>query len=124
MSFFKAKSQSIPSETFAALDIGSSKVCCAIAKMNREITPEKGITVKILGVASHAAKGIRGASIINLDDLEDSILNGIHTAEQLAKQTIHNVYVICPQNPCSPILFPQKFLCMDKLLENLICNVR
>ncbi|MCE2716022.1 MAG: cell division protein FtsA [Pseudomonadota bacterium] len=96
MSFFKAKSQSIPSETFAALDIGSSKVCCAIAKMNREITPEKGITVKILGVASHAAKGIRGASIINLDDLEDSILNGIHTAEQLAKQTIHNVYVNLP----------------------------
>ncbi len=96
MSLFKTKSQSIPSETFAALDIGSSKVCCAIAKMNRDIIPEKGVTVKILGVASHAAKGIRGASIINLEELEDSILNGIHSAEQLAKQTIHNVYVNLP----------------------------
>lgn len=96
MNVFKTKSQSIPSETFAALDIGSSKVCCAIAKMNRDITPEKGVTIKILGVASHAAKGIRGASIINLEELEDSILNGIHSAEQLAKQTIHNVYVNIP----------------------------
>ncbi|MBP9829514.1 MAG: cell division protein FtsA [Proteobacteria bacterium] len=93
MNLFKTKSQSIPSETFAALDIGSSKVCCAIAKMNRDITPERNITIRILGVASHAAKGIRGASIIDLEDLEDSILNGIHSAEQLAKQTIHSVYV-------------------------------
>lgn len=96
MSFFKTKSQSIPSETFAALDIGSSKVCCAIAKMNRDIAPEKGITIKILGVATHAAKGIRSSSIINLEELEDSILNGIHAAEQLAKETIHNIYVNLP----------------------------
>ncbi len=96
MSLFKAKSQNMPSETFAALDIGSSKVCCAIAKMNRDINPEKGVTIKILGVASHVAKGIRGASIINLEDLEDSILNGIHSAEQLAKQTIRSVYVNLP----------------------------
>lgn len=96
MSFLKAKSQSVPAETFSALDIGSSKVCCAIAKMNREITPEKEVSIKILGVATHAAKGIRSASIINLEELEDSILNCIHTAEQLARQTIHNVYVNLP----------------------------
>lgn len=96
MSLFKTKSQNIPSETFVALDIGSSKVCCAIAKMNRDVTQEKGITIKILGVASHVAKGIRGASIINLEDLEDSILNAVHSAEQLAKQTIRNVYVNLP----------------------------
>ena len=96
MSLFKAKSQNTPSETFAALDIGSSKVCCAIAKMNRDIGSEKGVTIKILGVSSHVAKGIRGASIINLEDLEDSILNGVHSAEQLAKQTIRSVYVNLP----------------------------
>ena len=45
MSLFKKKSNNIPSETFAALDIGSSKVCCAIAKMNRDINSEKGVTV-------------------------------------------------------------------------------
>ena len=96
MSLFKPKSQNIPSETFAALDIGSSKVCCAIAKMNREINSDKTMNIKILGVSSHVAKGIRGASIINLEDLEDSILNGIHTAEQLAKQNIQSVYVNLP----------------------------
>lgn len=96
MSLFKAKSQNAPSEIFAALDIGSSKVCCAIAKMNRDISPEKNATIKILGVSSHVAKGIRGASIINLEDLEDSILNGIHAAELLAKQTIRSVYVNLP----------------------------
>ncbi len=96
MSLFKAKSQSAPSEIFTALDIGSSKVCCAIATMNRDINPGKGGTIKIMGVASHVAKGIRGASIINLEDLEDSILNGVHSAEQLAKQTIRSVYVNIP----------------------------
>jgi cell division protein FtsA len=96
MSLFKIQSQIIPSEIFAALDIGSSKVCCAIAKMNREVSPGKGATIKIIGVASHAAKGIRSASIVNLEDLEDSILNGVHSAEQLAKQTIRSVYVNLP----------------------------
>lgn len=96
MSLFKIQKSNIPSETFAAIDIGSSKVCCAIAKLNREINNEKSVTIKIAGVASHATKGIRGASIINLEDLEDSILNCVHSAEQLAKQTIRSVYINLP----------------------------
>ena len=62
MSLFKPKSQNIPSETFAALDIGSSKVCCAIAKMNREINSDKTMNIKILGVSEfegyHNFRGI------------------------------------------------------------------
>ena len=96
MSLFKIQKSSIPSETFAAIDIGSSKVCCAIARLNRELNKEKGMAIKIAGVASHATKGIRGASITNLEDLEDSILNAVHSAEQLAKQTIRSVYVNLP----------------------------
>jgi cell division protein FtsA len=96
MSLFKIQSPIPPSETFAALDIGSSKVCCAIAKLNRKVDQEKSATIKTLGVSSHATRGIRGASIINLEDLEDSILNAVHSAEQLAKQTIRSVYVNLP----------------------------
>ena len=96
MSLFKIQSPTPPSEIFAALDIGSSKVCCAIAKLNRKVDQEKSATIKTLGVSSHATKGIRGASIINLEDLEDSILNAVHSAEQLAKQTIRSVYVNLP----------------------------
>lgn len=96
MSLFKIQKSNVPSEIFAAIDIGSSKVCCAIAKLNREISAESNITIKVVGAASHATRGIRGASITNLEELEDSILNCVHSAEQLAKQTIRSVYVNIP----------------------------
>lgn len=96
MNLLNNTTSKIPKELFTALDIGSSKVCCAIASMNRELGVDNANAVRVMGVASHIAKGIRGATIVNLEDLEDSILNAVHSAEQLSNRNIKSVYINIP----------------------------
>ncbi len=94
MKLLQNKSSKLPRDIFAALDIGSSKVCCSIASVGRDA--DNVNSVRVVGVASHLAKGIRGSTIVHSEDLEDSILNAVHSAEQLAQQNIKSVYVNIP----------------------------
>ena len=47
--------------TFAALDIGSSKVCCVIAKISRDGR------INIAGYGYNASKGIKNGIITDID---------------------------------------------------------
>jgi cell division protein FtsA len=78
------------SEVIAALDVGSSKVCCAIAKAE---SPDQ---FRVIGVGHQISKGIRNGNVIDMQDAELSILNAVHLAEQMAKETIRDVYVNVP----------------------------
>lgn len=80
---------------FAVLDIGSSKVCCAIAKIDEQSTSERP-QFKIMGFGQQISRGLRSGSIVNLEALENSILNAVHTAEQMADETITELYVNVP----------------------------
>ena len=97
MNPFKKKSLNEASELFAALDIGSSKVCCAIAKINDRPKGDSGTydsgQMRVIGIGQQISKGIKGASIIDLEALEDSILNAVHSAEKMANHTISGIYV-------------------------------
>lgn len=83
---------------FAILDIGSSKVCCAIAKANKQYVEnlEPSGSIKVVSLATQLSKGIKGGTITDLEALEDSILNAVHNAEQIAKTNIGQVYVGLP----------------------------
>lgn len=74
----------------AALDIGGSKICCAIARL---VETEKEQLLQVIGVGHHSSRGIRHGIITNIDELEDAILNAVHTAEQMAEQSIRDVYI-------------------------------
>lgn len=63
----------------AALDIGSSKIACFIAR----VVDEAG-TLEVLGVGHHASAGIKGGAITNLDQAENAIRNTVHAAENMA----------------------------------------
>lgn len=81
----------------AVLDIGTSKICCAIAKKetkNHSIDEEKNI--RILGVGYQLAKGIKKYSITNLEGLEESILGAISTTEKDAQKSIKSLIVSLP----------------------------
>lgn len=71
----------------AALDIGSSKVCCFIG-----IAGEAG-RLRIAGIGHVIANGMKAGHVVNLDALENSILNAVHAAEQMAGETIRSLYV-------------------------------
>ncbi len=84
----------------AVLDLGTSKICCAIAKSDLKnhnldsIDSEK--CIKIYGVGYQLAKGIKKNSITNLEDLEDSIVGTIVTAEKDAQKSIKSVLIALP----------------------------
>ncbi len=100
MSLFTKKTPVEKSELFAGLDIGASKICCAIAKINNRPqnlqTAEHHSQLRIVGVGYQISKGIKGGNIVDLEALEDSILNAVHSAEQAASQNINSVYVNLP----------------------------
>ncbi len=71
----------------AALDVGSSKVCCFIAR-------EQGNgAARVIGIGQQASQGVKGGSIIGLDLAEAAILNAVHAAEQMAGETVDRVIV-------------------------------
>ena len=78
------------SELIAAIDIGTSKICCTIAKVD---SPD---SIRVIGVGHQASKGLKSGNVIDMQDAELSILNSVHLAEQMAKETIRYVYVNIP----------------------------
>lgn len=83
----KVKRLTLGNDIVAALDIGTSKICCAIGKKE----PDKGI--RILGIGYQLSKGFRSGMITNMEALENAILNAVSHAEQMAGITISEIYL-------------------------------
>ena len=71
----------------AALDVGSSKVCCLIARTDGEGQ------ARILGASHQVSKGLRGGVVVDMDAAAEVITSAVHTAEQKAGETIRSVVV-------------------------------
>jgi cell division protein FtsA len=71
----------------AALDVGSSKVCCLIAQL------QGGTSFKILGIGQQLSNGIKAGVVINMEEVITSIVNAVHTAEKMAGVTIQDVII-------------------------------
>jgi cell division protein FtsA len=70
----------------AAVDIGTSKICCFIARVEAE-------GPRIIGIGHQVARGVRGGLVVNLEAAGDSIGNAVHAAEQMAGERIERVVV-------------------------------
>jgi cell division protein FtsA len=73
--------------SIAALDIGSTKVACFIARL------EADGTIRVTGIGHQLSKGIRSGHIVDISEAETSVLAAVHAAEQMADETIENVVV-------------------------------
>src|SRR3546814_18324865 len=71
----------------AALDIGSSKVCCFIARADGAAMP------RVVGIGQQASRRIKSGAIVDLEQAEISVLNAVHAAEQMAGAPIDRVVV-------------------------------
>ena len=69
------------------MDIGSSKVCCIIAKISRDKR------INVVGYGYNASKGIKNGIITDLNQATLSICNAVETAEQMANERIDRVIV-------------------------------
>ena len=84
----------------AVLDLGTNKICFAIAKSAQKNTSSSAIErendIRVLGVGYQLAKGIKRGAITNLEELEDSILSAIATAEKEAQKSVRSVFIALP----------------------------
>ena len=71
--------------TIAALDIGSSKICCIIAHVNKDKK------IKIIGCGYNASKGIKNGVITDVNQATISVCNAVEDAEQKANERIDSV---------------------------------
>ncbi len=67
------------------LDIGTTKICCIIG----EVT-EDGID--IIGIGSHASKGLHKGVVVNISSTVDSIQRAVEEAEYMAGVEVTDVY--------------------------------
>lgn len=73
--------------TIAALDVGTTKVCCFIART------EASGRLRITGFGHQAAHGMRAGAIVDMERAADSVMNTVHAAEQMAGDQIESVIV-------------------------------
>lgn len=73
--------------TVSALDIGSSKVCCLIARVSRDNK------INIVGYGYNASKGIKNGIITDINQATLSVCNAVESAEQMANDRIENVII-------------------------------
>lgn len=71
----------------AALDIGSSKIACFIARLDEMGRPH------VVGVGHQPSRGIRAGAIVDMEAVRDAIVNAVHTAEHMADDTVRHVVV-------------------------------
>lgn len=71
----------------AALDIGSSKICCLIAHANAE----GGI--RVIGAAQQASSGVRNGAVIDMEAAQRAVLTAVSAAEELAGERIDRIFV-------------------------------
>lgn len=63
----------------AALDVGTSKISCFIARMS----DDEG-NYEVIGVGHQASAGIRGGTVVDLEAAETAIRQTVHAAENMA----------------------------------------
>ncbi len=73
--------------TIAALDIGSSKVCCVIAKISRDKR------INVVGYGYNASKGIKNGVVVDINQATLSVCNAVEAAEQMANERIDRIIV-------------------------------
>lgn len=77
----------VRNSVIAALDVGTTKVCCFIAT-----TDENG-QLQISGVGHHRATGLRNGQVVNMDEAEASVRAAVDAAEQMANERVDHVFV-------------------------------
>lgn len=71
----------------AALDVGTTKICCFIARTGGEGGPE------VIGIGHQISNGLRGGVVVDMDAAEAAIRAAVETAEQMSGQHIEQVVV-------------------------------
>jgi len=70
-----------------ALDVGSTKVCCFMARVQDDGVP------RIIGIGHQLARGMRAGAVVDMEELEHSIRAAVEAAEDMAGERVKSVLV-------------------------------
>ena len=81
------------SGTIAALDVGSSKISCFIARIEAGRIGNGHAPVRVIGIGHQVSRGIRAGTVVDMDAAEEAIRVAVDAAERMAGVTIRDVIV-------------------------------
>ncbi len=81
------RAKPIRSGPFGVLDVGSTKVCCLIGRVDGDGT------VRVTGFGLHASRGVRQGGITDLDLSEQAVRRAVGDAEEMAQHHLRSVIV-------------------------------
>ncbi len=74
-------------DILAALDIGTSKICCFIARNSGELG------TRVIGIGHHISQGLRSGNIVDVEAAQQAINATLDNAEDVAGEKISHVIV-------------------------------
>jgi cell division protein FtsA len=81
----------------AALDIGTAKIACLIARLKPRVQDEplrrRTHAVEILGIGHTRARGIKSGTVIDLAEAEEAVRHAVAAAERMAGLELDSVIV-------------------------------
>jgi cell division protein FtsA len=85
------------SAVVAALDIGTSKIVCMVARLKphppQEVLRRRSHGVEILGIAHTHARGMKAGAVVELAQAEEAISHAVDLAERMASVQLDSVVV-------------------------------
>ena len=79
----------------AALDVGTSKVVCLIARLKpqgpQHVLHRRSHGIELLGIGHTEARGIKGGAVVNLAEAEESVRRAVDLAESDASVQLESV---------------------------------
>lgn len=83
------------SAVVAALDVGSSKFACLIARLRphgpQQVLTRRSHAVEVIGFGHTAARGMKAGGVVNLAQVEEGIRQAVDAAERMAAVEIESV---------------------------------
>lgn len=70
----------------AALDVGSSKVCCFIARAD-------GQNLRVIGIGHQVSRGIRNGTVVDMEAAESAIRAAVDAAERMCGEHVREAFV-------------------------------
>ncbi len=80
----------------SVLDVGSTKVCCMIARLkprDSEALRRRMHSVEVLGFAATRSRGIKSGVVVDLEEAEKAIRLAVDAAERMAEMTVSSLIV-------------------------------
>ena len=74
-------------QIFTALDIGSSKVVCFIARYKSQNN------LSIIGIGHQISQGLKAGNVVDMQATEDAIRSAIDSAERMAGEKVKDVVI-------------------------------